>query len=70
MIGPLIILDSAVEGSVVVEPAADVDDQIIVGVPFVEVSDDIFNGVAICLFKEVGGRKGHRHDPLRDVGEV
>lgn len=51
MIGPFVILNPAIEGSVIVESTAYVEDQVIIGVAFVEIGHNIFNGIAIGLFQ-------------------
>ena len=70
MVGPLVVPDLVVEVLVVVGPAADVDDHVVVGVGVVEVAGHVLDGVPVGLLDDVGGGEGHGDDPLGDVGEV
>ena len=49
MVGPLIVLDPMLKGGVVVVSAADVDDEVVVGVVVGEVVGDVFDVVAVCF---------------------
>jgi len=70
VIGPLIALDLVHEGRVVIISAADVDDEIAVGMLFLEVPGDVLNVVAVGLLEQIGGGEGHGDDSVGDVGEI
>lgn len=69
MILPSIGLDSASKRFSIVEPSADIDDVVVLGMFLGEELGDIFDRVAISLFYPWGW-KSHCDDPLGDVGEV
>jgi hypothetical protein len=70
MVGPVVIPDLFLELPVVVEPVADVDDEVVPPVLRVEVLGHIVDIIAVYLLEPSAGRKGHRYDSLADVGEV
>lgn len=67
---PLEILDFVFELWVVVEPIADVDDEIVAIVLAIEVVCDVRYAVSVYFFDGRAGREGHRDDSLGDMSEI
>lgn len=70
MIGPLVLPDSPSELAVIVGPAADIDDEEVILMILVEITGDVIDGIAVCLFEEVRSRIRHRYDSIGYVGEI
>lgn len=66
----MVVLDPVPEDGVVIVATADVDDEVVVMVFFIEVAGDVLDIVPVGLLDEVGGGEGHGNDSIGDVGEV
>lgn len=70
MVRPLVVVDPVPEDGVVIVATADVDDEVVAVVFFIEVAGDVLDVVPVGLFYEIGGGEGHGDDSICDVGEV
>ncbi len=70
MIRPIEILDFVIKFRIVVKPIADIYDQIMRIVLFIEILSHIRYAVSINFLQQRASRKGHSDDSFGYIGEI
>lgn len=70
MIRPLVFPYSSSKLRIIIGPAANIDDEKVILVVFVEVIGYIVNGVPVCLLEEAGSGVSHSNDATGYVSEI